>query len=243
VFGIDPLTASALLILASGGNPLCQMPKSAEINVIPKSHDVVYDYSKSLADLQGTETGTINPYGFGGISIHQGFAHNPVQVSTKVSLDFKQLQGYPAACVWYDKIDIIMTITPKVTIAREIKKDRCRGKAVLEHEMKHVMVARIIANKYAKAIGRKVYDGLKQRGFIAGPVELENMQATADRMQKTVYQIIEHQNRKMEIDYIEMQEEVDSLEEYERVSDICKDTPSPTAAFIEKSRKKSRRSR
>ena len=222
MFGIDPLTAATLLILAgSSGGPSCVMPKPTEINVIPRSEEVVYDYTQTLADLQRHESGTINPYSFQGTTIHKGFAENPIRLETRISLDYAPVPRYNALCLWYDKIEITMNITPRVTIAREIYEDRCMHKAVLEHEMKHVKEARRVANAFARMIGAEVHEALKQRGFIAGPVAGANGPHIQGRMQKVVHQIIEHQTRKMEIDYIERQSAIDSLEEYERVSALC----------------------
>ena len=127
-------------------------------------------------------------------------------------------------CIWYDKIDLKIEISPEIVIAKEVAEDPCRYKVTKEHELKHVMVDRKIVNKYAKTMGQKLFDGLKSRGFMVGPVKAERAQAVAQRMQETVGQLIEWEYKKMEIERAEKQQAVDSLEEYERVGNACKGT-------------------
>ncbi|MGH1398492.1 MAG: hypothetical protein ACRBCT_04685 [Alphaproteobacteria bacterium] len=218
----DPVTlGTAAILVAGGGNQLCQIPKPAQINVVPKSAPVKYDYSQSLAQLQQHNVDTINPYGYGAKTHTNGFMRGQISMSAQVKLDHKILPRYNAACVWYEDVTLSIEITPEIVIASEVAADRCQHAAVKEHELKHVTVDRKIVNKYARTMGQKVYDGLKQRGFIAGPVPLEHAQDTINRMQQTVMQLVELEQKKMEIERAEAQQAVDSLEEYTRVSNEC----------------------
>lgn len=217
----DPLTLSSLMVLAASNAQICNMPKPTAINVMPKTSEVVIDTSQSLQALQQTEVDTINPYGFHGKSYTKGYATSPAQLKYNVKLGQKYLPQYDAFCLWYDEINIEILLEPQITIAAEVAKDKCQYKAVLEHEMKHVKTTRIVVNKYTQSMGQKVYDGLKQRGFLVGPVPQLQGQQTFDRMQKTVNQIVDFEWRKMQIEHEEEQQAVDSLEEYERVSSLC----------------------
>ncbi len=221
MFGFDPLTAGSLLILAASGQSLCQMPKSTEINVIPKTLDIEYDYSRSLVDMQAEHVDTIDPYSFHDVTVTQGFMKGAIKMQPRVKLAQQFFGRQNAMCLWYDTVDISIEIDPSIVIASEIRKDRCLHAAVLEHEMKHVDADRRIVNKYAKIMGQKVYSALKQRGFIAGPVRPEAAQAVATKMQNVVFQTLEHEYKRMNLERTEVQAEIDSLEEYERVNALC----------------------
>ncbi len=222
MFGIDPLTASTLMILAASGNSsVCTMPKPAEITVIPRAEETKYDYSQSMADLQAYSMDTIDPYGFHGVSATQGFMKGRIKLIPEVELDYKPLPRYGAVCLWYDSITISIELDPTIVIASEVYDDACMRKAVLEHEEKHVRIERVIANKYSKIMGRKVYDALAQRGFLVGPVRQEDAQSIIGRMQKTVFQIVEHEYKKMDLERTEKQRDLDSLDEYQSVSSKC----------------------
>ncbi|MCB1650726.1 MAG: hypothetical protein KDI46_01605 [Alphaproteobacteria bacterium] len=217
----DPLTAGTLLVLAASGKSFCQMPHPAKINVIPKTQRVKYDYSQSFDQLQKHEVDTINPYGYDNITHTNGFMSGNIQIKSEVKLDHKAYPQYGAYCVWYDEINITIEIDPTIVIAREVAADPCMGKAVKTHELKHVKVDRLIVNKYAKTMGKKLYDGLKQRGFMAGPIRAEYVSQTAERMRETVGQLLELEYKKMEIERAESQQRVDSLGEYQSVQDKC----------------------
>lgn len=217
----DPITLGTMAILVSGNNQLCQIPKPAQINVVPKSAPLKYDTSQSMAQLQQHDIDTINPYGFGTSSHTNGFMRGQIAMKSAVELDYKFLERYNAACIWYEEITLTIEITPEIVIASEVAADKCKFEAVKEHELKHVTVDREIVNKYARTMGQKIFDGLKQRGFIAGPVPANRAQETAARMQETVMQLVELEQKKMEIERAERQQAVDSLEEYQRVSALC----------------------
>ncbi|MFP4313373.1 MAG: hypothetical protein ACLFR0_03505 [Alphaproteobacteria bacterium] len=199
------------------------MPKPTEIHVSPKTEDVRFVTHKSLAELQKQEIDTINPHSFSGVSVTQGFASGEIRMEANVKLGYQTNTRTQMSCVWYDSIEVNFHIRPDIHIAREVYEDRCMGAAVKEHELKHVRVDKVIVNKYANIIGRKIYDGLKDRGFIAGPIAAANKEAVADRMRQTVSQIIDLEMKRLELDRMDMQMAVDTKEEYERVAAQCPD--------------------
>ena len=236
MFSFDPLTTGTLLALAAASPQICQMPKTAEISVVPKTAEVRIDTSRSLADLQSQSIDTINPYGYNHVTHTNGFMEGRIALTSDVKLDYKQAPQMMAFCIWYDKVTIEFNISPTIVIAKEVAEDRCMYNAVLEHEMKHVNVDRKIVNKYSKTIGQKVFDGLKQRGFIAGPIAPEDTRQISDRMRRTVAQLIEFEHKKMEIERAEKQQAVDNLEEYKSVQAKCPNYRSPANANRARSR-------
>lgn len=221
MLGLDPLTAGALLTLAASSSDFCRMPKPTKIDVTPRSQKIEYDYSQTLAQIQSQQTDTINPYDFGGVSHTQGFMKGSIQMVPSVKLASQHHPQQGVTCLWYDSVEIKFDIEPTIVIAKEVAQDRCMRAAVLQHEKKHVLADRRVVNKYAKEMGRKVYKALKQRGFIVGPIPASNAKAVAERMQQTVFQIVEHEYKKLEIDRAEAQQAIDSLGEYNRVNARC----------------------
>ncbi len=226
----DPLTTGSLLIMAASSSGACQIPKGTEISVVPKTQELVIDTSRSVSDLQGQSISTINPYGYNATTHTNGFMEGQIDMRSVVALDYKQALRMNAFCLWYDKVTIELEITPKIVIAKEVHADKCMYNAVLEHEMKHIKADRKIVNKYAKTIGRKVFDGLEQRGFVAGPIAPENTEMVSERMKTTVAQLVELEYRKMEIERTEAQQAIDSLEEYQSVKAKCPNYKTPAAA-------------
>ena len=220
--GLDPLTALSLLTLASlEPTAVCEMPKPTQINVIPHSAELKIDKSQTLEEIQKYEIDTVNPYGFEAQSHTKAFMRGGVGLKHEVHMDYKHVLSNRAVCIWYDQVDLIIEITPEIVIAKELTEVPCEYNVTLEHEMKHVAVDRKVVNKYAKTMGKKVFDGLKSRGFMVGPVRAEAAQDIINRMQDTVGQLVELEYKKMQIERQEMQQAVDSLEEYQRVNSAC----------------------
>lgn len=226
------LTAASVPFLIAAGEPQnpCTLPKPVQIIVTPKTADLIYDTSRTMADLQKQQTDTIDPYGFHGISVTQGFMEGQIEMRPEVTLDYYPLAGGQVACLFYDTITITISITPKITLAKEVDRDSCMRKAVTEHEMKHVMTDRHIVNRYSRLMGEKLNAALAERGFTAGPLRSEDMQRVAGNMHKVVFQILEHEYKKMELERADAQQAVDSRAEYDRVADICPHFKIPEAA-------------
>ncbi|MCB9982420.1 MAG: hypothetical protein H6861_01925 [Rhodospirillales bacterium] len=227
----DPVTTGTALILAASSPQICQIPAPAEIAVVPRTAELIIDTSRTGAAIQSQEISTINPYGYNNVTHTNGFMQGQIAMRSTVELDYKQAPQMNAFCVWYEKVTIEIDITPTIVIAKEVSEDSCMYDAVLTHEMKHIMADRKIANKYAQTIGKKVFDGLQQRGFIAGPIPPEHSQNIADRMRQTVSQLVEFEYKKMEIERAEAQQAIDNLAEYQYVQSKCPDYQAPAAAY------------
>lgn len=230
---LDPLTTGTLAILAASTPLECDMPAPTQISVVPRTSKLVIDTNLSHADMQKQAVDTINPYGYGKVTHTNGFMKGDLKFQARVLLDYAQMPQYESAfCVWYKEVEITIDIKPEIVIANEVAQDKCMYKAVLEHEMKHVHVDRKVTNKFAQTVGKKVFDGLAERGFKAGPMKAEHVEKINERMKKTVEQLVEFEFRKFEIERQEAQQAVDSLEEYEAVSAKCPKYRSPVSANI-----------
>lgn len=221
MLGIDVLGAGSMLILAAAQPLTCSMPAPTKINVIPVTKEVKKDTTQTLAQIQNVPMDTIDPHSFGGTTFTQGYMKGSIAMTPEVKLSYKEFPDYGAVCLWYESVTIKIEIDPTIVIAKEVAKDPCMGKAVLEHEMKHVKADRAIVNKYAKIIGQKVYDALKERGFQSDIMRVADAKAMAERMQQTVFQVTEHEYKKMDLERTDVQRAIDSRAEYDRVSALC----------------------
>lgn len=220
MFGIDPLTISSLLVL-TGQTIICPKHPPTKINIVPRTSEVQYDYSQSLRQLQNYETDTVDPYSFHGKTVTQGFMKGQIELRHSIKFGQSRNEHYNAGCIWYDEIRVELNIDPTIVIAKELYKDRCMKKAIVTHELKHVRVDRLIVNKHAKIMGKKLFAALKSRGFSVGPIKATRINEVQGKMQNVVAQILELEYKKLGIERQEMQREVDSLEEYESVDDKC----------------------
>lgn len=180
---------------------------------------------------------TVDPHSFNGMTVTQGFMKGGIKLEPKIEISYKTWPDYNIACVAYDKITIAVEIDPTITIAREVKADPCMGPLVKEHELKHIKVDRMMVNKYSASMGQKVYAALKERGFGVGPIPASNVKEIAARMQQTVFQIVEHESKKMDLERTELQQGVDSKAEYDRISKSC---PDFNPAYFQKRMKQGR---
>lgn len=217
----DPLVVSSLLILASGSSVACEIPQPTKIDINPRSKQIRLNTSKTLDEIQKYEMDTVNPHSFGGQTYTQGFTRGAVEVLPSVELGFQEINRNGDTCVWYNKISVDIVLDPEIILAKEVDGDTCMRKAVYDHEMKHVQVDRVVLNNYAQKVGGAIYEALESRGYIVGPISTLRVKELRGRMEKTIFQIVSNETKKMEVERLNAQQAIDTVEEYERVAAQC----------------------
>lgn len=220
------LAATCAVLLMVGGVSsdvwaACDLDKPIHITVTPSTSSVKLDYSRDLREIQKTKTDTVDPYGIHSKSVTQGFMEGEISMRRQVDLDFSVNPSSTDVCLWYKSIDVDVNIDPKIVIAKEVKGDQCMHKAVMDHEMKHVLVDRELVSEYAGIIERELHARLKRIGFVLGPIPVGEAQKYADAMVKFVMEITQKHYNEMSKERFLRQSYVDSLEEYERVKKLC----------------------
>ena len=197
----------------------CTQHTQPVINVAPQTHPILYDFDTSSLALSRLQRDKQSPYGIGADTATGGLRHDQPQYKLVVYVesDFDPNSGL--YCLWYRKIDLEITLQPKIFVAREFNQGNCRT-AIIEHEQKHVVVDRLLINKYAKKVGAELSSIISNIGA-EGPFPLRDALATRRKMIAAVKKIIEEEQRAHIQELNTLQNQIDSLEEYQAVSKHC----------------------
>jgi len=223
IFGALGLAQHAFAQSQAGGREFCNPDKPTTINVIPSTKDVTYDYSLDLAGLQHIHSDTVNPFGFHQRTQTRGLMRGAIQIpGPEISFRIEPVDPRGEyICVFFDEITIELKIEPEIVIAKEVAADPCMHKVTREHELEHVMIDRRLVNKYARVMGEKVNEALKQRGYGGGPFKHAEKDQVFQSMGDVVFKILNHEQKKMFLERNEQQQALDSLDEYKRISAAC----------------------
>lgn len=210
---------------SAGSTPLtgCKELNATHVNILPRTDAVTYEFTRSLSDIQSVKIDTVDPYGVHSGSITQGFMEGQISAEHKIKLDYELVDQNGQVCLWYKNVDVDVHITPKIVIAREVKSDSCMYKAVLAHEQKHVEVDRKLVNEMAKYMGKALYTLMSRNGFSVGPIDPAIAETTAQNMMQQANDTLNQVYQAMMTERAKRQGNVDSREEYDRVSALCPD--------------------
>ncbi len=215
--GIDLFAAAGLFLLAA--NPVeCRVPKAPLVEVIPKTAPTAYDYTKSVADLQRMKSDTISPYGRHEEQLVYGLHRGKMSIGYSIEFGGVGYPDYDLACLYFNKVTVTLELNPVIYVAKEFRPGTCAHKAVLDHEKKHVATDRRIANKYARVIGLSVQKAVNESGAI-GPYYTEEIPVIREKMSRHIGKNVESVEFLMLEEQNRMQQEVDSMEEYDSVSE------------------------
>lgn len=220
MLGLQTLAVSGLLVLA--GNPVtCTVPQAPVINVVPRTAAIDYDFSQSSDALTKKRTNTISPYAAGADTTTGGLRSDRPKMATKMQWGTQTFPDLGIMCFWYKQIDITIDLSPKISVAKEFDdRGTCR-EAILEHERKHVKVDREVINKYALAIGKAVQNAVNTAGAL-GPYKVSDADAVQNKLQAHIQSAVSSQELLLYEEMSRRQNDVDSLDEYTRVSEICR---------------------
>ena len=136
--------------------------------------------------------------------------------------------------MWYTEVDVEIALAPKIYLAQELNYSPCR-EAVINHEHKHVNVDRMMMNKYAHQLGEAVKEAVTEIGTF-GPFDSADTGEYEQKFFKHVEAYIAPVIQELNLELRARQQHVDSLEEYEYVSQFCKGKPEKKTSYSRKKR-------
>lgn len=221
--GLCPVTPAQAekQLVRSAADVRCHVPRAPVIQVLPKTADIRYDYSRTTAQLSAMGSNTVNPYAANLDTTTGGLRSDAAKIISHIKMGTQIYPALKVGCIWYDSIVVNIALNPVIYIAREYQQEPCKS-AITGHEIKHVAVDRAVMNKYAAEIGRALQSSVNQAGAL-GPFNAQEMPRQQDRLIKHIQSAIDSQQLMLEKEMRTRQGHVDSLEEYQRVSKICKD--------------------
>jgi hypothetical protein len=199
----------------------CAMPKAPVITVTPRTADVVYDYSLDGRQLASRRTNTVSPYAPGTDTTTGGLREDQPVETVKVSWGYATYTPQNVVCLWYDTIDVAIDLHPHIYIAKDgyFSAPACRD-AIMGHELKHISVDRFVMNKHAAALGELLRTAVNEGGVV-GPFPADQLKDMERSMTNPINKIVELQVAARREEMTRLQSQVDSLQEYQRVSRIC----------------------
>lgn len=224
--GRSVLFLSAIVLMVAGApvhavsqDVTCNAPTIPKIRIVPKTQAVKYNMKKSLKSLQQPDS---NIPDFGENMQVRGYMDAKINHKKDVKFSAKALPDGQGTCSWYKSVDVEIMIEPTIVIAKEVARDKCMRKAVIEHEMKHIRTDRQMINEVSHILGKRVFAAMKAKNFVGGPVPDEKIQDLADQMGGDVYRVINETLEAANKERHKRQSAVDTRAEYSRVTALCK---------------------
>ncbi len=205
----------------------CEMDAPPEITVRAEGIDPIVDDTKTIRELDVFKPAltTDNPYGPKAETHIEGLMHGAIGLDGRYQFSTKTYKSLKKVCMYVSHVEVVFKLDPKVYIAREYPKGSCHYNAVLEHEKKHLMVDRLLVNRYTNITVKAINNTLKKVGFMHGPYDEAQLPALQKQIggiiESVIAQFSENMNRERKM----LQKQVDSLAEYERVDKVCPDKP------------------
>jgi len=227
------------LLVVDGVRPAlaqaCGPYKEPHIVAMPLFMNPVFDHSLRTDELRALKNGggTIKPMARrsdGMVTTVSGLTSISAQTATSAQTQYL-VYSDGTVCAQVVEVDLtLQTDEMTVYIASEIPRGTCTYKAVVEHELKHVEIARNYLNHVLPVAEAHIREFLRRVGVV---------RTTADRKEETTRQInkaIEAYMAPLNENIItalkNMEDELDTREEYSRLQELC---PGEMSEFMRRS--------
>ena len=196
----------------------CNTYVPTEVNVKTNYDEVLYDFTQPMLKIRD-----LSERGKGKDNLHSEAW--PVGLSTgemffSVTSDIMKMRtGYSqTTCGQIKAIHVEFGFKDnKIYVAKEFPKRSCPFKEILGHEEKHKAVDRTILDEYTDKMRIAFRDAAKKIGV----VQSSSASVIDDQLNSAFNQAVDKISRQIEDDLKDRQKEVDSKEEYQRVTDSC----------------------
>lgn len=198
----------------------CQPKNQAKVSIKTDTDRITWVYNKSEKDLNSFNIDTKNPYGKEVITDVGGLMQGGIQMAETMRFSTLTHSGLNQVCMFYDAVEVSFHIFPTIYIASEFPQGSCMHNAIKQHELKHINTDRQIVNRYAQAVGQSIKAEI-QRQNVYGPIDISQIKAMQALMKSKMENILLSYSAKMDAERRLLQQQIDSLAEYQRVNKSC----------------------
>jgi hypothetical protein len=221
------ITLMMVFIVSGGQNAQarlsCEAKSKSRVNVTPVQSNIVYDFSKSKAQLNRMDVDTISPYGPQHKTNVSGLMSGSIQLKSNVAFMHETYKYLGRGCVYLKGVDVEIHLEPTIFIANDYKRGGCMYNAILAHEFKHVREDQLIINKYTNLIGQALEKAVARQGNSFGPMRLSYMPEIQLQVKNAIEHAVLRVNDRMNKERQKRQQAIDTIEEYDAVGRRCKD--------------------
>lgn len=181
---------------------------------------VTIDHTHSRNDLKNLKSDSLSPYPTN-YTVHvNGLMQGAIKISSRVSFAWQQETKNDLHCLWFQNVQLTVSFHPVIYVAREISKDGCLYKQILQHEYKHLNTDLDILNKYRDLL--KINLGKFLSGATAqGPFRGDVVGNVRTNMNTQVDNVIHDLHKQLQNERLTRQRAIDSRTEYDRVGHSC----------------------
>lgn len=233
MLGLELLMAGAILnpqsdkLVQVGLPETCVARHKPHITVEPSQSRIVYDFSKSRAELNNMNSDTISPYGNSHKTNVSGLMSGKIKLKSSISFLTEKSDEFNLGCIYVSKINVTIDVDPTIYVANEFEQGGCMHNAILAHEMKHVNEDQYVVNKYINAIGQALSEKIETLGAAHGPYYKKDLYKHQNRVQHELHNDVRIMNKILNEERRERQQAIDTLEEYESIGFQCKSRNKP----------------
>lgn len=184
------------------------------------TEDIKFNHTRSSGQLNNYDIDTKSPYARHVKTDVGGLMSGEIAIKSNFNFSLLRYPSSKQTCIWFDHIDIKITIDPTIYIANDHKRGSCRYQSIKHHEMKHIYVDRKLVQKYTQKIKYRVQKAVAKVGVV-GPRPDHDVARVQKKMQTYLEEALAPVITAMYEERRELQQDVDSIEEYERVKGQC----------------------
>lgn len=197
----------------------CPPKKLPKITITKSESEAKLDNTQTVEQISKNKIDTISPYDksleteIGGLTISHNFA------MPKFELLIQGTTTSDNVCITLKEIKMELRMDQTVLIPSKYKKGSCMYQQVMLHEMKHTKINTAITDEYAPLFYKRLRKAAEKLPVYS--VKKQSMDEMNKKIAEYLKNAVETLFNKMQQEKLQKQQNIDSLQEYERVRKAC----------------------
>lgn len=212
------IPASALGII--GQLYSCPNLPPPKINVKLSQSRLVTDNTRNRDQLATLNSSSLSPIYGGEFPIVNGLTSSNINVTADTSFTMASNNALKKGCIIVQNVDVKLTYSPTVYIYKNFRPGSCMYREVMEHEMQHVQVDKNALSAFKNYI-KKATKYAVNATLAPDPLPIDKIEDAKINMAKSISVAVQFATKKMQEQLKTRQRQIDTREEYQRMSRVC----------------------
>jgi len=198
----------------------CPNMPSPKVNINLNQENFVIDNSKDRDQLAQLNINSLSPIYGGEFPLISGLTASNITVSAETSFAIASNPILKKACIAIEHVNVNLNYAPIVYVYKNFHPNSCMYREVMMHELQHVQIDRNAFGSFRDYI-QKATDYVIDVTKFDKPFDSEYLESKKINMAKSVSAAVSFATKKMQEQLKERQRQLDSHEEYTRMSHVC----------------------
>jgi len=198
----------------------CPKLPQPRIHIYATENRLLIDNTKNRQQLNSLSKTSLSPIYGREFPVVNGLTSSKIDISADTSFAIASNPILKKSCITAQEVSVNLVYSPTVYIYRNYRPNSCIYNEVMKHELQHVQVDRNALSAFKEYI-KKATEYAIETTKEAKPFNSTLLESKKIHISKSISTAVKFATNKMQEQLTSRQRQIDTREEYQRLSEVC----------------------